>query len=284
MKIFNTRASLSEFLKKEKADGKKIGFVPTMGALHQGHISLIDLAHKQSDLVVCSIFVNPTQFNDPKDLDRYPRPIDQDIQLLEKAACDVLFLPEVAEMYTAAETWHSALDGLDELLEGLHRPGHYQGVTQIVKKLFDTVEPDFAFFGQKDYQQFLVIEKMVQKLGLNVRLMMCPIIRETDGLAMSSRNVHLNPEERKNALALYHTLNWMKQQFELLSIQELQEQAQKQLLESPGIILEYLEICDGENLKPLHSKYGAKIVALVAAKVGQTRLIDNMLLKNRGSV
>ncbi len=284
MKIFNTRASLSEFLKKEKADGKKIGFVPTMGALHQGHISLIDLAHKQSDLVVCSIFVNPTQFNDPKDLDRYPRPIDQDIQLLEKAACDVLFLPEVAEMYTAAETWHLALDGLDELLEGLHRPGHYQGVTQIVKKLFDTVEPDFAFFGQKDYQQFLVIEKMVQKLGLNVRLMMCPIIRETDGLAMSSRNVHLNPEERKNALALYQTLNWMKQQFELLSIQELQEQAQKQLLESPGIVLEYLEICDGENLQALQSKDVAKIVALVAAKVGQTRLIDNMLLKNRGSV
>jgi pantoate--beta-alanine ligase len=284
LKIFNTRASLSEFLKKEKADGKKIGFVPTMGALHQGHISLIDLAHKQSDLVVCSIFVNPTQFNDPKDLDRYPRPIDQDIQLLEKAACDVLFLPEVAEMYTAAETWHLALDGLDELLEGLHRPGHYQGVTQIVKKLFDTVEPDFAFFGQKDYQQFLVIEKMVQKLGLNVRLMMCPIIRETDGLAMSSRNVHLNPEERKNALALYQTLNWMKQQFELLSIQELQEQAQKQLLESPGIILEYLEICDGENLQALQSKDVAKIVALVAAKVGQTRLIDNMLLKNRGSV
>ena len=284
MKIFNTRASLSEFLKKEKADGKKIGFVPTMGALHQGHISLIDLAHKQSDLVVCSIFVNPTQFNDLKDLDRYPRPIDQDIQLLEKAACDVLFLPEVAEMYTAAETWHLALDGLDELLEGLHRPGHYQGVTQIVKKLFDTVEPDFAFFGQKDYQQFLVIEKMVQKLGLNVRLMMCPIIRETDGLAMSSRNVHLNPEERKNALALYQTLNWMKQQFELLSIQELQEQAQKQLLESPGIILEYLEICDGENLQALQSKDVAKIVALVAAKVGQTRLIDNMLLKNRGSV
>ena len=284
MKIFNTRASLSEFLKKEKADGKKIGFVPTMGALHQGHISLIDLAHKQSDLVVCSIFVNPTQFNDPKDLDRYPRPIDQDIQLLEKAACDVLFLPEVAEMYTAAETWHLALDGLDELLEGLHRPGHYQGVTQIVKKLFDTVEPDFAFFGQKDYQQFLVIEKMVQKLGLNVRLMMCPIIRETDGLAMSSRNVHLNPEERKNALALYQTLNWMKQQFELLSIQELQEQAQKQLLESPGIVLEYLEICDGENLQALQSKDVAKIVALVAAKVGQTRLIDNMILKNRGSV
>jgi pantoate--beta-alanine ligase len=284
LKIFNTRASLSEFLKKEKADGKKIGFVPTMGALHQGHISLIDLAHKQSDLVVCSIFVNPTQFNDPKDLDRYPRPIDQDIQLLEKAACDVLFLPEVAEMYTAAETWHLALDGLDELLEGLHRPGHYQGVTQIVKKLFDTVEPDFAFFGQKDYQQFLVIEKMVQKLGLNVRLMMCPIIRETDGLAMSSRNVHLNPEERKNALALYQTLNWMKQQFELLSIQELQEQAQKQLLESPGIVLEYLEICDGENLQALQSKDVAKIVALVAAKVGQTRLIDNMILKNRGSV
>lgn len=280
MKIFNTRASLSEFLKKEKADGKKVGFVPTMGALHHGHISLIDLARKQSDLVVCSIFVNPTQFNDPKDLDRYPRPIDQDIQQLEKAACDVLFLPEVDEMYTAGETWHLELDGLDNLLEGLHRPGHYQGVTQIVKKLFDTVEPDFAFFGQKDYQQFLVIEKMVQKLDLNVRLIMCPIIREPDGLAMSSRNIHLKPEERKNALALYHTLDWIKAQFELLSVQELKEQAEEKLLHSPGIILEYLEICDGENLQPLHAKDAAKIVALVAAKVGQTRLIDNMLLKN----
>ncbi len=280
MKIFNTRVRLSEYLKKEKANGKKVGFVPTMGALHQGHISLIDLARKQSDLVVCSIFVNPTQFNDPKDLDRYPRPIDQDIQLLEKAACDVLFLPEVDEMYATGETWHLELDGLDQLLEGLHRPGHYQGVTQIVKKLFDTVEPDFAFFGQKDYQQFLVIEKMVQKLGLSVQLIMCPIIRETDGLAMSSRNVHLNPEERKNALALYQTLNWINTHSELLSIQELKEQAQKKLLQSPGIVLEYLEICDGENLQPLQSKDVAKIVALVAAKVGQTRLIDNMLLKN----
>lgn len=280
MKIFNTRVRLSEYLKKEKANGKKVGFVPTMGALHQGHISLIDLARKQSDLVVCSIFVNPTQFNDPKDLDRYPRPIDQDIQFLEKAACDVLFLPEVDEMYAAGETWHLELDGLDQVLEGLHRPGHYQGVTQIVKKLFDTVEPDFAFFGQKDYQQFLVIEKMVQKLGLSVQLIMCPIIRETDGLAMSSRNVHLNPEERKNALALYQTLNWINTHSELLSIQELKEQAQKKLLQSPGIVLEYLEICDGENLQPLQSKDVAKIVALVAAKVGQTRLIDNMLLKN----
>lgn len=280
LKIFNTRVRLSEYLKKEKANGKKVGFVPTMGALHQGHISLIDLARKQSDLVVCSIFVNPTQFNDPKDLDRYPRPIDQDIQLLEKAACDVLFLPEVDEMYATGETWHLELDGLDQQLEGLHRPGHYQGVTQIVKKLFETVEPDFAFFGQKDYQQFLVIEKMIQKLGLSVQLIMCPIIREPDGLAMSSRNVHLNPEERKNALALYQTLNWINTHSELLSIQELKEQAQKKLLQSPGIVLEYLEICDGENLQPLQSKDVAKIVALVAAKVGQTRLIDNMLLKN----
>ena len=220
-----------------------------MGALHEGHISLIKLAQKDSDVVVCSIFVNPTQFNDPKDLALYPRPVSKDIEKLENAACDVLFMPEVEEMYAENEQWHIDLEGLDQILEGKQRPGHYQGVTQIVKKLFDCVEPDRAYFGQKDFQQFLVIQKMVEKLDLPVQLIMCPIIRENDGLAMSSRNIRLNAEERKNALALQRVLQWMNENFNKLSIADLKEQATLQLQASPGINLEYLEICDTQHLQ-----------------------------------
>lgn len=255
-----------------------------MGALHPGHLSLIQIARKHADLVVCSIFVNPTQFNDPNDLDRYPRPLEQDLKQLRKAACDIVFLPEVQEMYRTGESWHLDLDGLDLLMEGEHRPGHYQGVTQIVKKLFDTVEPDVAFFGQKDYQQFLVLDKMVQKLGLHVKLLMCPIIREADGLAMSSRNIHLSTVERSNALALYRTLTWMKAHVDEYDLPALKEQAKAMLMQSPGIDLAYLAVCDGQTLQSAESKNTKKIVALVAAKVGETRLIDNILLKDEGSV
>ncbi|MFM6976933.1 MAG: pantoate--beta-alanine ligase [Sphingobacteriaceae bacterium] len=279
MKIFSTRADLSSHLKKIKLAGKRIGFVPTMGALHAGHLSLIELARKHADVVVCSIFVNPTQFNDPKDLERYPRPIQKDTQALEQALCDVLFIPEVSEMYSAAEKWHIHLEGLDELLEGKQRPGHYQGVTQIVKKLFDCVQPDIVFFGQKDFQQFLVISKMVKKFRLKLELMMCPIIREKDGLAMSSRNTHLSPIERKNALALYQTLKQIKNSYQKQSIAELKKEAICKLQESSGVELEYFEICHTENLKPALSKKAKHLVALVAARLGQTRLIDNMILK-----
>lgn len=279
MKIFNTKAELEQYVNTLKHDGLRIGFVPTMGALHQGHLSLINLAKQQSDVVVCSIFVNPTQFNDPKDLELYPKPIASDIEKLESVACDILFNPSTSEMYSENEHWEVDLDGLDLVLEGEQRPGHYQGVTQIVKKLFDCVQPHKAFFGQKDYQQFLVIEKMVEKLQMNVELVMCPIVRESSGLAMSSRNIRLSAEEKKNALALYQTLLWVRDQFEYYSLEELKTHARSMLNQSAGVELDYFEICDGETLASVQDKNTSKIVALVAAKLGQTRLIDNILLK-----
>ncbi len=278
MKILNTRSEISEYLLQLKKEGQSIGFVPTMGALHQGHLSLIALAKERCDVVVCSIFVNPTQFNDPKDLEKYPRPIAQDITQLQAAACDVLFLPEIGEMYAPNEQWHLHLDGLDELLEGLHRPGHYQGVTQIVHKLFACVQPDLAFFGQKDYQQFQVIQKMVDKLALPVTLVMCPIIRERDGLAMSSRNIHLSAHERKNALALYQSLQLVKNGLGQKSLAALKQEAITFLQHSPGVELGYFEICAATDLTNNQPADDMSIVALVAAQVGQTRLIDNMVL------
>ncbi len=248
-----------------------------MGALHNGHLSLIRIAQQQCDVVVCSIFVNPTQFNDPNDLEKYPRPIAADIQKLEGVNCDILFEPAVNEMYAGNEHWHLPIGELEHLLEGASRPGHYQGVTQVVSKLFNIVMPDVAFFGQKDYQQFLVITKMVELLNMPVKLVMCPIERETDGLAMSSRNIHLSVADRQNALVLSRTLNTIKEQFNVQHISALKQQAEKAIALQPGVEISYFEIADGDTLEPAtaNSKH---IVALVAAKVGNTRLIDNVVI------
>ncbi|HZX58018.1 MAG TPA: pantoate--beta-alanine ligase [Mucilaginibacter sp.] len=277
MKIFTTRKSLGEYLEQIRSTGKTIGFVPTLGALHAGHLSLIARAQQQSSEVVCSIFVNPTQFNDPKDLEKYPRPIASDIEKLESVGCDVLFNPEVSEMYAGNEQWHLEIGELEHLLEGQFRPGHYQGVTQVVYKLFDIVKPDIAFFGQKDYQQCLVIQKMVDMMHLPVRLVICPILREADGLAMSSRNIHLSAEDRLHALVLSKTLHWLKENFDRNKIPQLEKECFARISAEPGVQPEYFEIADGENL---HSANGLTqiIVALVAAKVGNTRLIDNVIL------
>jgi pantoate--beta-alanine ligase len=277
LKIFTRRKDLSQYLEQLRNDGKTIGFVPTMGALHQGHLSLLARAQQETDKVVCSIFVNPTQFNDPKDLEKYPRPITADVEKLEQAGCDALFNPEVSEMYADNEQWHLEIGELEHLLEGKFRPGHYQGVTQVVFKLFDIVKPDSAFFGQKDYQQVLVIQKMVEILKLPVKLVMCPILRESDGLAMSSRNIHLSAEDRQHALILSKTLNWLKQNFDRTKIPALTRECAAMISAEPGVELGYFEIANGENLH--NSNQQTKdIVALVAAKVGVTRLIDNMIL------
>ena len=255
-----------------------MGFVPTMGALHQGHISLIKQAQRESDLVVCSIFVNPTQFNDPKDLAQYPRPIEHDIALLESVSCDVLFLPEVNEIYDIEQKkWAINLGGLDQVLEGEIRPGHYQGVTQVVKILFDIVQPDKAFFGQKDYQQCLVIQRMVVLLNLKVYIVVCPTLREVDGLAMSSRNVHLSDLERVQSVALFQALKLAHKAFERHSIEEVKALASNYLKASPGIVLEYFQICRRDTLEAAVSKESG-LVALVAARLGNTRLIDNMFI------
>lgn len=277
MKIFTSKTELSEALKDLKAQEKQIGLVPTMGALHDGHISLIRMAKQQTDIVVCSIFVNPTQFTDPLDLEKYPRTVEDDIKKLEDGGCNILFLPEVAEMYGENEKWEIDLDYLETILEGASRPGHYQGVTQIVYKLFQVTTPDKAFFGQKDYQQVLVINKMTEIFQLPVELVMCPIQRSKEGLALSSRNIHLSPTEKQHAYAISRALLKMKQYASELDPQKLKEIGLQVLNEEQGIKLDYCEILDKDTLKQPDAQTTG-LVALIAASVGKTRLIDNMIL------
>ena len=265
-------------LQPRKLAQQKIALVPTMGALHKGHVSLIKIAQQYADVVVCSIFVNPTQFTDPKDLEKYPRPLTHDIEMLQEAGCDFVFMPSVLEMYPSPEQWHIELGNAEFLLEGEFRKGHYQGVTQIVKKLFDAVDPDLAFFGQKDFQQVLMIRNMVAHFGLSLEIISCPIIREDDGLAMSSRNIHLSEEDRRNALVLSRALQYAKDHFEEYSIEELLKTATGIIEQTPGVELDYFTIANGETLLPEYDKHHKPLVALVAAKVGETRLIDNMIL------
>ncbi len=262
-----------------KLEQQRIALVPTMGALHKGHVSLVKMAQQQAEVVVCSIFVNPTQFTDPKDLEKYPRPFEHDMKMLEEAGCHVVFMPSVTEMYPTPEEWHIDLGPAEFLLEGEFRKGHYQGVTQIVKKLFDAVSPDVAFFGQKDFQQVLMIKNMVAWFKLPVQIVSCPIIREDDGLAMSSRNIHLTASDRENALVLSRALNYVKDNFSALSIPELIENAKALINATPGVALDYFSIANGKTLLPEEDKSHQDIVVLVAAKVGETRLIDNMILR-----
>lgn len=278
MKTFTTRQEVQQYLSDRK--GASIGFVPTMGALHKGHISLIEAARQANDITVCSIFVNPTQFNDPKDLENYPRPIEADMDKLEQAECDVLFNPAVDEIYDDNEQWHLAIGPLEHLLEGEFRPGHYQGVTQVVYKLLDIVKPTNLYMGQKDYQQFLIVSKMVELLKLNVRMQMCPIEREPDGLAMSSRNVHLTTADRQHALVLSKILNQVKASFNINNITQLQQHALETIGAEEDVQPEYFRIVDGTTLLPA-DKNSQSIVALTAAHVGKTRLIDNVLINSQ---
>lgn len=281
MEVFKTKEALKVYLKPLKAAGKKVAIVPTMGALHNGHISLIKLAQQNADIIICSIFVNPTQFTDPKDLEKYPRPIEHDLAMLNDAGCNGVFMPNVEEMYPegADEEWHIDLGNAEFLLEGEFRKGHYQGVTQIVKKLFDAVEPDVAMFGQKDFQQVLMIKNMLAHFNLPVTIITCPIIREDDGLAMSSRNIHLSETDRKNALVLSKSLQYVVDNFDSFSIKELEEKAKSFYNNIEGVELDYFTISNGNTLVPAKSKEENSLVVLVAAKVGSTRLIDNMIVK-----
>lgn len=279
LKILTSKAELAQALQDLKQQDKTVGFVPTMGALHAGHMTLVKIAAELTDFVIVSIFVNPTQFNNSKDLDRYPRPIDKDISLLTSSRCKILFLPEVEEMYSHNESWNLDLGYLEHILEGEFRPGHYQGVTQIVKKLLDITAPDFVFLGQKDFQQVLVLEHMVKSLKLPAELVMCPIVRDDDGLALSSRNLHLSTAERRQALILSKALFYVQKNFSTQTIDELKSNAWNMLDSAAGVIPEYFEICDAQTLLPATSKEITTIVALVAARVGETRLIDNIILK-----
>ncbi len=276
LKVFKSKQELIHQLDLLKEQGLTFGLVPTMGALHQGHLSLIEASKEKCNITIATIFLNPTQFNNPGDLIKYPQPIKEDIRLLEQAGCDILFNPSIDEMYSSGETWGYEVGEINEVLEGEFRPGHYQGVTQIVYKLFTLVRPDYAFFGQKDYQQFLVIDKMNADFDLGIKLIPCPIIRESDGLAMSSRNTRLNAEERALAIQLFQSLRFSQQNFAKMELGKLKLQI-LDFYKHPLLQLEYFEIVDPKTLHPL-TEYQEEAIALIACTVGNTRLIDNMML------
>jgi pantoate--beta-alanine ligase len=294
MIILNHTEQLKSYLNSIRSQNKKVGFVPTMGALHKGHISLINKAKAECDLVVCSIFVNPTQFNDLSDLEKYPRTLDADCQLLEKGGCDVVFAPEIMEMYSKAEldlkqqkiedkSWVQGksvdFGVLEKVMEGAQRPGHFNGVAQVVSKLFRIVEPDKAYFGQKDFQQLAIIRSMVKQLGMPIEIVACPIIRESNGLAMSSRNERLTKEERALAGIISQTLFLIKEKYLSTTIPQLKTLAEENIKSAPQIQLEYIEIVDAETLIPLTDFNSAKsVVACIAVKLGAVRLIDNIVL------
>jgi pantoate--beta-alanine ligase len=270
---------LQETILQEKNKGKKIGFVPTMGALHQGHIALINEAKVQNDVVVCSIFVNPTQFNNPDDLKKYPKTLEADIEKLEAADCTILFLPEVEEMYPANEKpKFYDLGFLETVLEGKYRPGHFQGVCMIVDKLLLAVKPHILYLGRKDYQQCMVVKAMMEIEKHDVKLVICETVRENDGLAMSSRNMRLNETERQQALHIINTLNYIKQNIQQGDLLMLKEQAINNLTKN-GFKVDYVEIADTDTLEIQNNWDGnKKLVALVAAYLNEVRLIDKILL------
>lgn len=280
MKIFRTKQELQHELAGIRQQNQVITLVPTMGALHEGHLSLINYPKPLTDITVCSIFVNPTQFNDPKDLEKYPRPIENDIALLESVGCDILFMPTVEEMYPENDPqWHIDLGNLDQIWEGEHRPGHFQGVTQIVFKLFDLVKPNQACFGQKDFQQVMVIQRMIDIKNLDIKLLICPIIRSEAGLALSSRNARLSEEGKENALTIITALRFIQDNLEQKSVAELLDGAKIIIASNPAVELEYLSICETSTLAPVDNiESGKDYVALIAAWVEKVRLIDNILL------
>lgn len=274
-----TEKELRSIISKEKKSGKTIGFVPTMGALHKGHLSLIAESKKQCTYTVCSIFVNPTQFNDKKDLERYPRQTDKDIELLKKAGCDLVFIPTEKEIYPQPDTRKFNFGRLEQLLEGKSRPGHFNGVAQVVSRLFEMVGPDKAFFGLKDYQQFLVVKELVKQLKMKVEIVGCPIVRDEEGLALSSRNALLSPEEYD--IATYIPL-WMQEVKKLSTrykISQIKARIEALAAQQPLMKLDYFEICDAKNLEPVKEFTDAeRTLALIAVYVGKVRLIDNIML------
>lgn len=280
MFIFKQPADIRAYLERERQQDKKCGFVPTMGALHQGHLSLVNRAKEENELVVCSIYVNPTQFNDPKDFERYPKTLEKDIYMLEKASCDVLFLPDTAQLYPPGETDEEKYDlgELEYMLEGKFRPGHFQGVCQVVQRLINIVMPEQLYLGQKDFQQCMVIKKLLTLMGMHTNLVICPIIRETNGLAMSSRNMRLSADERNKAAGIYAALSYIDQHIQPGPLRNILDKA-VHILSAHGLRSEYIEIATVADMKPLTEWDGdTEIVALIAAYMRDVRLIDNMIL------
>lgn len=281
MIIFHKAADLKKHAQKAGNNWKKSGFVPTMGALHNGHLSLLKAAQEKSGLTIASIFVNPSQFNDPEDFKKYPKTIATDILMLEEAGCDILFLPDVTEMYPHG--WQQSepydLGSLEDLLEGFYRPGHFQGVCQVVHRLLEIVAPGCIFMGQKDFQQCMVVQRLIALKNLPVQLHTCPTLREADGLAMSSRNLRLSPNDRAKAPAIYREILLIINNLGNIPIRTLEGSAAKNLLEAGFTSVDYVSIATPETLQPLEKwEAGIPAVILVAAFLGDVRLIDNMLI------
>ncbi len=283
MFIFKSAVLLHSELAKQKTNGKSIGFVPTMGALHNGHVSLLERARKENDTVVCSIFVNPKQFDDKMDLEAYPQPIAQDIRILIAAGVDYLFHPDYDDLY--GEDYNDAaidLNGLDTIFEGALRPGHFQGVAKVVNRFFDIVKPTSAYFGQKDFQQTVVVKTLVRNKKHDIDIVVCPILREPHGLAMSSRNERLEPKIRERAAFIYKSLLKLKERCYFKSLAEALETTLNYLNSIEDAELEYLICVNGDTLEEVTDLNQAEyIVALTVVKFGGVRLLDNLVLKGR---
>ena len=279
MKVCKTIVDMRAACEAARRDGKRLGFVPTMGALHEGHLSLVRAAKAGCDTVAASIFVNPTQFGAGEDLAKYPRTFERDRDLLEREGVSLLFAPSVEEMYPESAMTRVTVEGLSDKLDGRSRPGHFRGVTTVVAKLFHVVDPDVAFFGQKDAAQVAIIRQMVRDLKFAVEIVACPIVREADGLAMSSRNAYLDPQERKQALVLHRSLMRVRKLFEggERSAEKLIAAGREEIAAEKSVRLDYFEVVNPESLDAVET-VGSGVLVAVAAFVGTTRLIDNVSL------
>lgn len=279
MKVLRNKKTLVDYIERHKEMGKKIGFAPTMGALHLGHISLYETAKKENDEIISSIFVNPTQFNNPDDFEKYPQTLENDLKLLEKAGVDAVYVPKAIDIYPEGlKSKHYDFDGLDNEMEGKYRPGHFHGVGTVVEELLRQVQPHNAYFGEKDYQQLAIIKKMVEKTKLPVKIHGVLTLRENSGLAMSSRNLRLTEKQRKEATIIYETLLKVKEWFKILSVKEIKERVEK-IFQDSNFELEYFIIADEKTLKETDFFYKDKSYrAFIVAYAGDVRLIDNMHL------
>ncbi len=280
MKVYKTVLGLSNALEKYRKEGKKIGFVPTMGALHNGHLSLVKKCVAENDVCVVSVFVNPTQFNNLTDLEKYPRTEEADIKLLQSAKCTIAFMPSVKQVYPKPDTRQFSFAPLDQVMEGPNRPGHFNGVAQVVSRFFDIVKPQKAYFGEKDFQQLAIIREMVKQLRLPIEIVGCPIVREESGLALSSRNARLSAAEKKTAVkiskALFESLDMMKTK----SVEEVKNWVINKINEDPILNVEYYEIVDSLTLQNVKSWSDSPyITGCITVYCGEVRLIDNIQYK-----
>jgi len=280
MEIFKEIHPLKTFLTDKRTQGSLIGLVPTMGALHRGHVSLVQASRKQNDVTVCSIYINPTQFNNPDDLLKYPRTLEEDLGMLKKAGCDAVFYPENTEMYPEKSVLRMDFGLLDKVMEGQYRPGHFSGVALVVCKFFNVVQPDHAYFGQKDFQQFAIIQKLVDELKFGLTLHRVETLREPDGLAMSSRNLRLDAIEREKAIVFYQSLLKAKNAIAEGHPISIAKKIVEEEFQKRSVKLEYFEVADSKNLNLLESVNDTKNrpIMCIAGYVGEIRLIDNMFL------